>query len=211
MVLICARTGVMDGVSTSSSEARDAVLRYEAFLNDVLKRDLALVQARREREEEALEAYAKLKGEAARFEAIARGGGRVVRSLVDVGCEVYAQAEVDVAVRARRLPRTATHRRGGRVLPARPRRGGYAPGTPAHARVLLAPPRRGRVHGATGSAASGRPRRGGARRAPAGPCPPSRLPVETVCPAAPTQTSAAGGGPGRTSRGGVVLIAAPAR
>ena len=52
----------MDGVSTSSSEARDAVLRYEAFLNDVLKRDLALVQARREREEEALEAYAKLKG-----------------------------------------------------------------------------------------------------------------------------------------------------
>ena len=59
----------------SHAEAAGAVLRYESFLNDVLKRDLALVQARREREEEALEAYEKLKGEAARFEAMAKGEG----------------------------------------------------------------------------------------------------------------------------------------
>lgn len=83
----------------SHAEAAGAVLRYESFLNDVLKRDLALVQARREREEEALEAYEKLKGEAARFEAMAKGEGKLVRTLVDVGCEVYAQAELDIEVR----------------------------------------------------------------------------------------------------------------
>lgn len=60
------------------------------------------MEEQRAREEAIIAAMEKLEEEAVRFSRIAAedgGEGRTVNTMVDVGCEVYSRAEIDVEVR----------------------------------------------------------------------------------------------------------------
>ena len=81
----------------------DAILmRMQRYVEGVLQPELEAMNKRRCKEEKMVLALDKIEEEAARFMRIAAendGEGRTVSTLVDVGCEVYTQAEIDVDVR----------------------------------------------------------------------------------------------------------------
>ena len=88
--------------TTMSAGDADAVMRVESYIEEVLKPDFVIINKRRCAVEETIAAFDKLEEEAARYMHIAAendGEGRTVSTMVDVGYEVYTQAEIDVEVR----------------------------------------------------------------------------------------------------------------
>ncbi|XP_044539046.1 protein UXT [Gracilinanus agilis] len=69
----------------------EKVLQYEAFLSDVLQRDLRQVLAQREEVYGQLANYLQLKNV---LERLQESGDQKLRTQVDLGCNFYVNAEV---------------------------------------------------------------------------------------------------------------------
>ncbi|XP_051824808.1 protein UXT isoform X2 [Antechinus flavipes] len=72
-------------------EAQAKVLQYEAFISDVLQRDLRQVLAQRDEVYGQLAGYLQLKNV---LERLQESGDEKLRTQVDLGCNFYVNAEV---------------------------------------------------------------------------------------------------------------------
>ncbi|XP_026224268.1 protein UXT isoform X1 [Anabas testudineus] len=68
------------------------VLQYEAFINEVLKRDLEKVLEQRDAVYEKISQYLQLKNT---IQSLQDSGSQQLKTDVDLGCNFYVQAEVE--------------------------------------------------------------------------------------------------------------------
>ncbi|XP_074873681.1 protein UXT isoform X2 [Carettochelys insculpta] len=71
--------------------AEEKVPRYEAFVSDVLQRDLRRVQEQREQVHEEITQHLRLK---ALIERLQESDGQAVQTQVDLGCNFFVTADV---------------------------------------------------------------------------------------------------------------------
>ena len=74
-----------------SQPISDKVLKYEEFVNEVLKNDLKHVLSERDKIYDEIAEYMKLQTSIERLNTIER---RPIKQMIDVGCNFYMQAEV---------------------------------------------------------------------------------------------------------------------
>ena len=75
----------------SSQEVPQKVLKYEEFVNEVLKNDLKHVLEERDGVYDEISEYSKLQTAIERIQSMDK---RPIKSKIDVGCNFYMQAEV---------------------------------------------------------------------------------------------------------------------
>ncbi|TRY72825.1 hypothetical protein DNTS_009523 [Danionella cerebrum] len=75
----------------SDSDINEKVLQYEAFINEVLKRDLQKIMEQRDAIYEKISQYLQLKNT---IQSIQETGSKELKTEVDLGCNFYVQAHV---------------------------------------------------------------------------------------------------------------------
>ncbi|KAM9752911.1 protein UXT isoform 2-T2 [Menidia menidia] len=78
----------------AEADVDQKVLQYEAFISEVLQRDLQKVLEQRDKVFEKISEYLQLKNTVQSLQEAGSGSGRL-KADVDLGCNFYVQAEVE--------------------------------------------------------------------------------------------------------------------
>ncbi|XP_072222942.1 protein UXT [Leuresthes tenuis] len=85
-------TPPVDANANANANAEQKVLQYEAFINEVLRRDLQKVLEQRDQVYEKMSQYLQLKNT---IQSLQEAGSQRLKADVDLGCNFYVQAEVE--------------------------------------------------------------------------------------------------------------------
>ena len=82
----------LDGEQLDASEISQKVLRYESFVNEVLKNDLKYCLEERDKIYDEISEYLKLQTTLERLDSV---DSLPIRSRIDVGCNFYMQSKIE--------------------------------------------------------------------------------------------------------------------
>ncbi|KAM4563953.1 protein UXT [Odontesthes bonariensis] len=85
-------TPPVDANANANANAEQKVLQYEAFINEVLRRDLQKVLEQREQMYEKTSQYLQLK---TTIQSLQETGSQRLKTDVDLSCNFYVQAEIE--------------------------------------------------------------------------------------------------------------------
>ncbi|XP_041858933.1 protein UXT isoform X2 [Melanotaenia boesemani] len=78
--------------ANANANVEQKVLQYEAFLDEVLRRDLQKVMEQRDQVYEKISQYLQLKNT---IQSLQEAGSQQLKTDVDLGCNFYVQAEIE--------------------------------------------------------------------------------------------------------------------